>query len=214
MDDDSARPTRRERQVAARQEQIIDAAARLFAAKGFHRTTTREVAQAADMAEGTLFNYFENKDDLLVGILTRLSENEMPQEWQAWARPDEARQFFSELLDLQQDSVEKNTIMMQAILSEILANADLRQRYAQQILEPTLHWLETALRRHAETGQIRQVYVPATARVLASLWMGLFIMEILGDPLATSEKERLADAIITLALNGIAPTGETRSLSV
>jgi AcrR family transcriptional regulator len=210
MDDVSARPTRRERQVAARQEQILDAAARLFAAKGFHRTTTREVAEAADIAEGTLFNYFENKNDLLFGILTRLSENEMPQEWQDWIRPAEARQFFSELLDLRQDSVEKNTVMMQAILSEILANAELRQRYLQQILQPTIQWLEKALQQLAGDEHIRPVDIPATARVLVSLWLGLFILQVLDDPLAQGERERLAEAILVLALDGIALTADVK----
>ena len=38
--------TRRERRIAARQAQILDAAARVFAERGFHRVTTREIAQA------------------------------------------------------------------------------------------------------------------------------------------------------------------------
>jgi AcrR family transcriptional regulator len=66
MDDETARSTRRQRQIAVRIEQILDAAARLFATKGFHRTTTREIAEAADVAEGTLYNYFENKNDLFI----------------------------------------------------------------------------------------------------------------------------------------------------
>ena len=56
--------TRRERQIAARREQIIQAAAGLFSSKGFHRTTTRDIAEAAEVSEGTLYNYFEDKDDL------------------------------------------------------------------------------------------------------------------------------------------------------
>jgi AcrR family transcriptional regulator len=204
MDEDVARPNRRARQVAARQEQIIEAAARLFAAKGFHRTTTREVAGAADMAEGTLFNYFENKNDLLFGILSRLAEVEMPLEWDEWMHLSQARPFFAELLDLRQDSIEQNTIMHQAILSEILANTELRQRYFHQILEPTTRWLEEALNHLVAAGQIRPVDIPATARVLTSLWLGLFILQILDDPMAHSERERLAEAILSLALDGIA----------
>ena len=75
----NGRPARRERQMAARLEQILDAAAHLFAERGFHRTTTKDIAQAADVAEGTLYNYFETKNDLLFAILYRLSESELPQ---------------------------------------------------------------------------------------------------------------------------------------
>jgi AcrR family transcriptional regulator len=43
---------------------ILQAALKLFAEKGFYRTTTKEIARQAGIAEGTLFNYFETKEDL------------------------------------------------------------------------------------------------------------------------------------------------------
>ena len=61
MDQDLS-TSRRERRIANRRTLILEAAARLFAEKGFHRTTTRDIAEAADVSEGTLYNYFENKE--------------------------------------------------------------------------------------------------------------------------------------------------------
>jgi AcrR family transcriptional regulator len=43
---------------------ILAAALALFAKKGFYRTTTKEISKKAGIAEGTLFNYFETKEDL------------------------------------------------------------------------------------------------------------------------------------------------------
>jgi AcrR family transcriptional regulator len=43
---------------------ILRAALDLFAEKGFYRTTTKAIARKAGIAEGTLFNYFETKEDL------------------------------------------------------------------------------------------------------------------------------------------------------
>ncbi|MGW4821451.1 TetR/AcrR family transcriptional regulator [Streptomyces sp. NPDC004227] len=45
----------------ARRRHIINAAAQLFAAKGFERTTTAEICKAAGMSAGNLFHYFPNK---------------------------------------------------------------------------------------------------------------------------------------------------------
>ncbi|MFD4759318.1 TetR/AcrR family transcriptional regulator [Streptomyces sp. NPDC058439] len=45
----------------ARRRHIINAAAELFAAKGFERTTTAEICKAAGMSAGNLFHYFPNK---------------------------------------------------------------------------------------------------------------------------------------------------------
>jgi AcrR family transcriptional regulator len=43
---------------------ILKAALELFAAKGFYATTTKAISQKAQIAEGTLFNYFETKEGL------------------------------------------------------------------------------------------------------------------------------------------------------
>jgi AcrR family transcriptional regulator len=43
---------------------ILKAALELFAEKGFYHTTTRTISRKAKIAEGTLFNYFETKEDL------------------------------------------------------------------------------------------------------------------------------------------------------
>ena len=61
--------TRRDRRIVARRTQILEAAEVVFAAKGYHGATTREIAQAADVSEGTLYNYFASKRDLFVGLM-------------------------------------------------------------------------------------------------------------------------------------------------
>src|ERR1039457_5380810 len=43
---------------------ILRAALALFAEKGFYHTTTKAISRKAGIAEGTLFNYFETKEDL------------------------------------------------------------------------------------------------------------------------------------------------------
>jgi len=64
----------RKQLVEARRAQILDAAASVIAAKGFHRATTREIATAAGVAEEAIDNYFEGKDDLLISMATRLAD--------------------------------------------------------------------------------------------------------------------------------------------
>ena len=66
----------RQQLIEARRNQILEAAARVFAEKGFHRATTRHIASEAGVAEGTIYNYFDSKGDLLIGIMMRLSTAE------------------------------------------------------------------------------------------------------------------------------------------
>jgi AcrR family transcriptional regulator len=63
------RPTSRQRQAAARREQILEKALQLFAAQGFDATSTRQIAKEADIAEGLIFHYFPTKANLLTAIL-------------------------------------------------------------------------------------------------------------------------------------------------
>src|SRR4051812_32124839 len=63
-----------EQLISARRNQILDAATAVFSEKGFHRATIRDVAQAAGVADGTIYNYFDNKAALILGILHRLNQ--------------------------------------------------------------------------------------------------------------------------------------------
>ena len=49
-------------------DRILEAAARIFAEQGYHGTTTNHVAEAAEVSVGTVYQYFPNKDALLVGL--------------------------------------------------------------------------------------------------------------------------------------------------
>jgi len=50
-------------------KRIVACAKRLFDKKGFEAATTRDIASAAGIANGTLFNYFANKETLALSIL-------------------------------------------------------------------------------------------------------------------------------------------------
>lgn len=51
--------------VERRHRQIVDAAVQLFIERGFHKTTTRQIAQAAGFSIGSLYEYITSKEDIL-----------------------------------------------------------------------------------------------------------------------------------------------------
>ena len=51
--------------VEKRRRQIVEAAAKLFIAQGFHKTTTRQIAKAAGFSIGSLYEYVTSKEDVL-----------------------------------------------------------------------------------------------------------------------------------------------------
>lgn len=57
-----------------KRQALIEAALRLFTEKGFHGTTTAEIARNAGVATGTLFNYFQNKERLINTLYLEVKE--------------------------------------------------------------------------------------------------------------------------------------------
>lgn len=51
--------------IQKRRDQIVEAAVQLFIHKGFHKTTTREIARASGFSIGTLYEYIGSKEDVL-----------------------------------------------------------------------------------------------------------------------------------------------------
>lgn len=56
-----------------KQTMIIEQAIKLFAAKGYHSTSIQEIADACGIAKGTLYNYFQSKDDVMLSVMKHYS---------------------------------------------------------------------------------------------------------------------------------------------
>jgi AcrR family transcriptional regulator len=54
---------------STQKERVVAAASQLFASKGYHGTSTREIARLADVNENTIFRHFERKEDLFWSVL-------------------------------------------------------------------------------------------------------------------------------------------------
>jgi TetR/AcrR family fatty acid metabolism transcriptional regulator len=51
-----------------KRQRILDAAVRVFARKGYHGAKVAEIAKRARVADGTIYLYFRNKEDILVSL--------------------------------------------------------------------------------------------------------------------------------------------------
>ena len=61
--------SRKQREFLLHRQEIMAAALELFSEKGFHRVTMHEIASAAEFAVGTLYKFFENKEDLYKALI-------------------------------------------------------------------------------------------------------------------------------------------------
>lgn len=71
----------------SRKDAIIEAAAELFAAKGFRATTVRDIAEEAGVLSGSLYAHIETKEDLYLEIVRRAAQD-FTQAVQPWVSAD------------------------------------------------------------------------------------------------------------------------------
>jgi len=200
---ESTSTTRKERRAASRRLHILEHAAGLFAEKGFHRTTTRDIAAAADVSEGTLYNYFDSKDEILLGIMSMLAEaSGLPGRLEEAVEID-PQAFLQSILRLRRQQVDATGDMLQAVLSEILVNPPLRQRYYAEQMSPLIEMIEYHLNQRADLGQIRRIDKDLVARIIVGLVTGLFFLQVMGDPVVVGRWGELSKVIAEILAHGI-----------
>jgi AcrR family transcriptional regulator len=195
----------REQLIKARCNQILDAAATVFAEKGFHRATTKEIAQTAGVSEGTIYNYFASKAELLIGIMTRLAELEDLDQELTDALQSDARDFLVTIFRDRMGIVQSRSETIQAIMPEIWVNPALCERFRRQFLQPTTTLFEQYIQTRVELGHIRPVNVPLAVRAVQGMVVGLIILRILGDETLLSEWDELPEVLATLIFDGLSP---------
>ena len=194
--------------VTARRNQILDAATTVFAEKGFHRATIKDVARAAGIADGTIYTYFSSKTEVLLGILNRLNESTEREMQFALGSEQDVRAFFKAYVRQRISLIWPNAEVFRAVLPEMLVNAELRDLYYQQVLVPTFRVAEHYFLAQMEEGQLRKVDVPLAIRAIAGTVLGLLMTQLLGDELIAARWEELPEVLTTLMFDGLKPAGD------
>ncbi|MBN1992505.1 MAG: TetR/AcrR family transcriptional regulator [Anaerolineae bacterium] len=200
--------SRRERRIAARKEQILQAAAEVFREKGYGRATTKEIADAADVSEGTLYNYFNNKRELLIGLVQ-----------------DFTNETIADIAEIQAEGIED--LMIQVMVSrlkkmrhkrlitlflhEARMDPEIHQYYVEEMLGRFIHELEERLRALINAGIMRPINPAITARVIVSAMTGLAIIFDVGDDTVVQEMsdEELAKEMLNFFKHGLYPCPPT-----
>ncbi len=194
---------RRERRIAARQEQILEAAAIVFSTKGYERATTREIAEAADVSEGTLYNYFDNKIDLLNGV-TKGFADEVTQKIAA-IEADNLEDMMAQLLtDRFRSGKERRLLML--FLYESRLNPDVHHSYGQEALQRIINATEQRFRSLIDAGVMRPVNTDVAARAICATIMGFAALYELGQYGAQDNgfsAERWGSEVTDLFLKGL-----------
>jgi AcrR family transcriptional regulator len=194
--------------TAARRKQILDAATQVFAEKGFHRATIKDIARVAGIADGTMYTYFASKTEVLLGILHRLNESTEREQQLMPEREQDLRSFFTAYLRQRMALLWPNAEVFQAVLPEMLVNEELRALYYQQVLVPTFTVAEHTFQVQRGAGQLRSIDVSLTVRAIAGMLFGLLTFQLLGDEVIAQRWEELPEVLTSLLFDGLQPGKE------
>jgi AcrR family transcriptional regulator len=186
---------------------ILKAALHLFAQRGYSGTTTRDLAQAAGVAEGTLFRHFENKKAILVAVATQgwveiltdlLTELSEMGSYKAIGQVMQRR-----MLNLR-----KNSDLMRVCFMEAQFHPELREQIQTEVIGKMIDVAEAFF----QTAMDRGIYRTMNPRMVARVFLGMFTVagfsqETLGDQAGSANSMReLAECLTDIFLNGVLVT--------
>lgn len=138
----------------AKRQDVLLAAAKCFAEKGFHSTSTAEICRVAGMSPGNLFHYFPNKD----AIIQAIAKEDRQETAQLFAGLDPKRNAIDAIIDVAQQTMAHLTNPIYAKLSleiaaEAMRNPAIAEMFAINDRESS-EALMALLQRGAERGEI------------------------------------------------------------
>ena len=208
----------RERLIEERRNQILDAAALLFARKGYKGATIREIAREAGVAEGTIYNYFDSKHDLLISLPQRISWP-LVSSFVKSARSrgsdtvaDDEEQM-ARLLQASMSSMQQHTDAVKVLLAYI---PFMDEEIQAQFLEQTTRFFtrifdfEGFLQARIEAGTFR----PLDTAIAARAFVGMVLIFVLSQEILPGRKvipmsyEEIAREVVRLFLYGAVARSE------
>jgi len=167
--------SRRERHAAARKQRILDAAARVFARKGYERATTKEIADEADVGEGTIYGYFGSKRDLLLNLVSSMSEPLLTAPEGVPADDFEAltAAFLHDRLTLTEQTLD----LTRVLLYEARFDDDLRREYVENVLRKMATRLEDHIKPLIEAGRLRPIHTGVATLAIMGSFLGFVLLE-------------------------------------
>ncbi|HEY9109840.1 MAG TPA: helix-turn-helix domain-containing protein [Roseateles sp.] len=173
----TAAPTDR---ALARRQQVLDAAAECFRRRGFHAASMAEIAKAAGMSPGHIYNLFENKDDIIAAIVERDCVELMGR----IAELQQADDVLVQMLAETERAIDESTQVADAALElEVLAEASRNPKLAAVVRqgEELMHRKAQDLVRQSlglEADALPPGEIQARALLLAALFNGLTALSV------------------------------------
>ncbi len=191
-----------------RREQIMDAALRVFASKGFDRASNKDIASEAGITTGLIYHYFASKGELLKSLLEERSPlykiRQLYTEMETQPPEIVLRSLANRVLDLVEDT--KIQHVFRIFLPELLFNKTISSMGLNGIQEGT-RFLADYFQKQMDQGNLRQADASLAAQTFMGGVMGFILRrQLLHDPMALKySRAEVVDYLVESTLQGLRP---------
>src|SRR5262245_35304506 len=195
------RPTGKERR-----EQILRAAAECFGTRGFHGTTTRDIAAAVGLTEAALYRHFRGKQAIYTAIFEeRLAAKDLLAPLEPAARAGDDRAVFTGLALALLRSVEADPSLLRLMLYTALEGREFAAAFEGDSIRRYRDFTAAYIERRTREGAFRGVDPVLGARALIGMIADhLIVREVFGQRDAYPQPpEVVAETFVSIFLDGV-----------
>lgn len=196
-------PVRKKDVGEGKRERILRAAIKVFARKGFYSTRVSEIAKAAGVADGTIYLYFKNKDDVLISIFQDYTTRLIAMMSEAISQQDGFEAKLRVCVDIQLGLLDGSRELAEVVTVNLRQSAKLLKQYGAPLFGRYLETLASVF----EEGQAQHaVRADLSPRVLARALWGALDAITLGWALGGGDEQamkRSAQQVATTFLDGV-----------
>jgi len=162
---------KRERRKEARPGELLDAALDLFVEKGFSATRVEEVAARAGVSKGTLFLYFQSKEDLFKAVVRENIANKFPT-WQ-----EEFLTFEGSSSDMLRYAMvswwerignTRASGITKLVMSEAQNFPEIAEFYQEEVIKPGNAMIRRILERGVQSGEFRELDLEQAVHIIVA----------------------------------------------
>ncbi|MGP4064886.1 TetR/AcrR family transcriptional regulator [Oceanobacillus sp. M65] len=137
-------------------KQIIEAAVEVIAENGYHASQVSKIARKAGVADGTIYLYFKNKEDILVSVFEEKMGQFIEQTEKSIEQKEDANKKLLALIEMHFQQLASNPHLAVVTQLELRqSNPELRVKI-NQVLKPYLTLIDSIIKEGMQDGTFRK----------------------------------------------------------
>jgi len=189
-----------------RRVSILKGAEKVFCEKGYHKATTKLVAKAAGVGEGTIYNYYKNKHELILALLEEMLMEPI-KKIIIEDPPEDPTLYFQLIIENRSFILHKYGSLISSLLTEISRDPKLMQKLYIKILRPVSDLLEGYLVKQKNNGRFKSINPLIIANgIIGAVWLNsAFKLTTLDERYKAISPETITEELIDWFIEGLNP---------